>query len=210
MIIAALPTKWGRFFWENFSAIAIRVCFRGMEFSGPVSPDPSRSMLMVGNHISWWDGFWPMILNKKLFGKKYHVMMLEAELSKRPFMRRGGAFSINPGNRSMVESLRYTAGLLENPENMVLMYPQGKIHSVYESTFEFQPGIEKIIGVCRKPVQVVFFASLLDYGSFPLPTLRMYMEEYTGEPAAAVISGAYTRFYLNALALQKQAVPVPS
>lgn len=209
-MIVASPSALGRFFWENFSAWSMRVCFRRVEYDRELKIVPDQALLLIGNHISWWDGFWPMMLNKWFFRKKYHVMMLESELSKRLFMTKGGAFSINPGNRSMVETIRYTAGLLENPANMVLMYPQGKIHSIYDDDFVFQPGLEKIYQRCTKPFQTVFFAAMVDYGSFPRPLLRMYLSVYNGGFAAEEITRAYREFYATALEQQKQQVPAAS
>ncbi|MEZ4774378.1 MAG: lysophospholipid acyltransferase family protein [Bacteroidia bacterium] len=209
-MIVASPSLFGRFFWENFSAWSMRVCFRKVEYDRELKIAPDKALLLIGNHISWWDGFWPMMLNKWFFRKEYHVMMLESELSKRLFMTKGGAFSINPGNRSMVETIRYTASLLENPANMVLMYPQGKIHSIYDDNFVFQPGLEKIYQRCTKPFQTVFFASMVDYGSFPRPLLRMYLSVYSGGFSAEEITQAYRQFYATARERQKQQVPAAS
>ncbi|MDX2247009.1 MAG: lysophospholipid acyltransferase family protein [Bacteroidia bacterium] len=206
-MLTATPSVWGRFFWETFCQWAMKFYFRKMEHIGDVKIASDKALLLMGNHISWWDGFWPLVLNKRFFQKKYHVMMLESELRKRPFMRKGGAFSIEPGNRSMVETIRYTAGLLENPANMVLMYPQGKIHSIYDDKFVFQPGLEKIHQRCHQPFQTVFFAAMLDYGSFPRPLLRMYLGEYSGGFSAEEITQAYKQFYATAREEQKQRVP---
>lgn len=206
-MIKANPTRKGRLFWETFSALATRLCFREFSFNRDIEVDPDKSLLLMGNHISWWDGFWPLLLNKRYFKKEYHVMMLEEELKKRPFMSQGGAFSINPGHRSIVETIRYTASLLENPGNMVLMYPQGKIHSVYDTGFLFQPGLEKIHQLCKREFQTVFFAAMVDYGSFALPTLRMRLEEYHGDFSRQQLQDAYRGFYQKSLTQQLKEVP---
>lgn len=182
-MIPANPTRLGRFFWESFSALSIRLRFRDIFLEGETAVDPDRSLLLIGNHISWWDGFWPLHLNKLHFGKAYYVMMLEEQLAQRPFMRQGGAFSIDPGSRSIVQSLRYAAELLSNPKNMVLVFPQGKIHSMHDTDFEFQPGIGRLLQLSKHPVQVLMYVVLPDFFSHPKPALFFYVKSCPSEIA---------------------------
>ena len=121
-------------------------------------------------------------------------MMLEEELIQRPFMRQGGAFSIQPGNRSMIHSLNYAAELLQVPENMVLIYPQGKIHSLYESNIEFASGINHILKKAGPKVQAIFFAAMIDFLSKAKPTVRFYLRELSFSPDTN-LNEEYQKFY---------------
>lgn len=175
-MITANPTVFGRWFWQTTASVGIRLRFGAFEFIDPARASTARSIILVGNHISWWDGFFAMELNKRLWKKAFHVMMLEQQLQKRPFMRQTGAFSVKPGSREVVDSIRYTADLLDNPGNLVLIFPQGKIHSQHDRSFHFGTGLEKIIS--KTPAtQLMFFATFLDYGSSPKPTVRIYTRE---------------------------------
>ncbi|TAE52221.1 MAG: glycerol acyltransferase [Bacteroidetes bacterium] len=205
-MLKARPTPFGRWFWQLFCRISIRMYFRGPVWEMPQVPDSQKSLLMVGNHVSWWDGFWMIRLNEMLFKREYYVMMLEEQLSPRPFMQQGGAFSIDPGSRSIVESLSYTAELLKNPRNLVQMYPQGEIHSVYHDQFVFSPGIERILKKAGDQTQLYFFAALLDYFSEPKPLLRFYIEPYDHLSQASdsqSLEQAYRAFYKSCTARQK-------
>ena len=71
--------------------------------------------------------------------------MLEEQLKKNWFFQYTGGYSIKKSTRSVVESLNYTAELLENNKNLVLMFPQGKIQSMHRSEFVFEKGIERIL-----------------------------------------------------------------
>ncbi len=78
---------------RNFSKIKILKDFE----------DNDKAVLMIGNHFSWWDGFFAHYLNMKLLQRRFNVMMLENELKKRMFLNKIGAFSINKGSRSAIE-----------------------------------------------------------------------------------------------------------
>jgi hypothetical protein len=51
--------------------------------------------------------------------------MPEEQLATRMFLNKAGAFSIKPGSRSAIESLNYASSLLYEPENLVVVFPQG-------------------------------------------------------------------------------------
>lgn len=194
-MIPAAPTRFGRWVWQNFCRYSIRLAFSDFQIVGDAQRlDPQRSGLLIGNHISWWDGFWPIELNRRLWRREYYVMMLESQLSIRPFMRRGGAFSIDPGQRSMVQSVRYAAELLQDPQHLVLIFPQGKIHSQYDHDFSFAPGVSKVLQLAGDRTQVIFYAALLDYGSQARPILRMYLETPELAPGQD-LAPAYQRFF---------------
>ncbi|MFK7971772.1 MAG: lysophospholipid acyltransferase family protein [Bacteroidia bacterium] len=203
-MIPASHSKLGRWFWGGFSRWGIKLAFAEMRYPAQQVVDPNRSILLLGNHISWWDGFWPLELNRRHFNKKYHVMMLEEELNKRPFMAKGGAFSINPGSRDVVKSLRYAADLLHDPGNLVVIYPQGKIHSQHETDITFNAGVKKIAEWAPAETQVFFSAALLDYGAQARPTLTYYLEEYSPKDQSD-LQAAYAQFNARALAAQRAA-----
>ncbi len=84
MIPARHNTLYRKFFewyisfmlWRNFDKVSI---------SSDVKPK-NTSMLVIGNHFSWWDGLFVGHANRKLFKKKFHVMMLEEQLRPRMFL----------------------------------------------------------------------------------------------------------------------------
>ncbi|MBY0427423.1 MAG: hypothetical protein K2Q22_17440, partial [Cytophagales bacterium] len=70
---------------RDFHAVVLREC-------PPI--DPKRSLLVLGNHFSWWDPFLIAYLCIP-FRKQHHVMMLEEELAIRKALTYAGAFGIN-------------------------------------------------------------------------------------------------------------------
>ena len=113
---------------DSYVRLILWQSFREIIITGDTKPD-HRAVLLIPNHFSWWDGFFALHLNRHLFRKKFHLMMLERELIERIFFTRAGAFSINQGSREIIESLNYTNGILNNSNNLVVMYPQGQLGS---------------------------------------------------------------------------------
>ena len=98
--------------------------------------------------------------------------------------------------------------LLQNPDNMVLMYPQGKIHSIYDTQFSFEPGIEKILERSGDGVQVMFFSALVDYHAAPRPTVSVRLKEYdySKGDSRADLANAYSAHYQESIEKQKAVI----
>jgi 1-acyl-sn-glycerol-3-phosphate acyltransferase len=163
--------------------------FREIRITGDFKPD-ERPILLIPNHFSWWDGFFAWYLNQKLLKKRYHVMMLEHELSKRMFFARVGAFSINLNSRSIFESLDYCIEILNNPKNMLLMFPQGKLESQHKHDIIFRKGVEWIIQKSTQ-ARIVLSACLVDYHSHCKPSLTIALKEYDGHATLDDLQSAF-------------------
>ncbi len=167
-------------------------------------PVHEQSDLVIGNHVSWWDGFWMYYLNKRILKKKLHVMMLESQLQHRRFLTRIGAFSIDPGSRDMVHSLNYAANLLQQPGHLVVMYPQGEIGSLSAGVLPFKNGVAQIIKKAGLQL-VLFYVALPDYFSHRKPVLTLYLGATSVEGCSAGdLQEAYEQFYKQSLLLQAQ------
>ncbi len=166
--------------------------------------DKNLPLLVISNHMSWWDGFWINYLNTKIFKRKFHFMMLEKQLRKHWFFQYAGGFSIKKNSRSVVETINYTARLLTDKNNMVLIFPQGKIESLYTDKFNFEKGLEVILQKTEQKAQVLFVANLIDYYSKPHPSLFVYMEDYkSGDYDLKAMQDSYNDFYRGAVVKQK-------
>ena len=164
--------------------------------------DKNLPILLICNHTSWWDGIWTLHLNQQLYRRKYHFMMLEDQLQKNWFFKYTGGFSVSKNSKSIVETLNYTAEVLSDKKNMVLLFPQGKIESMHNSGFIFEKGVEKILQRTKNTVQVIFVANLIDYHSNIKPTLHAYLSNYSGKFQVEEIQNEYNRFYKNCISNQ--------
>ncbi len=168
--------------------------------------DQKLPLLVIGNHFSWWDGFFPYELNRKIFKRRLYLMMLEEQLAQRKFFRRLGAFSINPGSRSVVESINYASDVLKDKSNILILFPQGKIHSQYTTDMVFQKGWFRVLKNPGNPVHILFMANLTDYFSKRKPSLFIYLEDFpkTHDFVLEELTSGYNSFYRRCIEYQKQ------
>jgi 1-acyl-sn-glycerol-3-phosphate acyltransferase len=182
-------------FFKIYTRWKIRRSFHTVEVNRTFT-DKDLPVLLIMNHMSWWDGFWALYLNMKLFHRKFHFMMLESQLRRYPFFNKCGGYSVNKHTRSIIETLDYTVELLSENKNLVLLFPQGEIESLYTHSLHFEPGIEYILKKLNRKIQVVFVANLVDYFSNPRPTLYVYLKEYTSDSMSVEdIQSDYNAFY---------------
>ncbi len=168
--------------FKLFSRVMINRHFSQVVVVGNVDVKNDRSILLLSNHTSWWDGFWQLYLNMRVFKKKFHFMMLEEQLRKHWYFNYTGGFSVKKSARSAVETIQYSAGLLSHPNNLVLLFPQGKVESIHKHAITFEKGVEKILErTDRKSVQIVFLVNSVDYFINRKPILYHYTKEYCGD-----------------------------
>ncbi|MFA6084143.1 lysophospholipid acyltransferase family protein [Mucilaginibacter sp.] len=165
-----------------------------------IAVDKSRSVLLIANHFSFWDGLILFCLNDKLFKKKFHVMILQDTAKKIGSLRYGGAFSVNKGSRSMLESLDYAAQLLNDPGNLVLMFPQGRLFPNFVNRVKFEKGIIKLIEKAKNNYQIIFAATFIQYVRHKKPSVTVYLksedESYAGKTIDD-LQNSYQQHYGN-------------
>lgn len=139
-------------------------------------PVPEHSVLLIGNHFSWWDGFFALEANERFFHKRTHVMMLEEQLRSRRFLRLAGAFSIAPGQRSALKSLEYASALLHQEGQLVVVFPQGVLSSLYRQPLIFQKGWHRLVEGTEGVKGLWFMVALPAYGSLPKAGLDIFLQ----------------------------------
>ncbi len=180
--------------------------FHQVELCGSFQP-MDKGLLLIANHVSWWDGFWALFLNGTIFHRRFHVMMLEAQLRKYWYLRYCGGFSVQKNSRSILESIDYAAHLVQDPENLVLIFPQGEIGSQQQLDIHFERGAERILEKSGpNGVQVVFMVSLTDYFSHKKPVLTIYLQEYIGQHRTSELNAAFRTFYQQCKDVQSKKV----
>ena len=179
---------------QNFKSVSIDADF----------VDNGNAVLVIANHVSWWDGFWIEYLNQKICKRKFHFMMLEEQLRKHWYFKYSGGFSIKKKSRGIIESLNYSAEILKYRYNLLLMFPQGQIHSLYNSNINFEKGINRIIHSISPDTQILFVANLIDYLSDSNPNLFIYSKTFLASNFHQNnIEAAYNKFYEQVLKTQK-------
>ena len=174
----------------------IKTDFEKLRFE-QIAFDESRSILLLANHFSWWDGFILFQINRLHFKKKFHVMITEENYRKVWFLKYLGSFSVKKNSRSIVETLEYAGRLLNDPQNLVLLFPQGKLFSGHVGQIQFEKGLMNLINSSFKKFQYIFAASFVDYFEHRKPTLTTYLQGWEGAEFTSLqlIKSAYNKHY---------------
>lgn len=187
-------------FFKWYALMKIKRHFHNVTATGDFI-DKGLPILLISNHISWWDGFWAMYINLKLLHRKFFFMMSEEELRKHMFFNKTGGYSVRKGSRSVIETLDYTLELLHDKNNLVLVFPQGRIESVHKHTILFEKGMEHILKKVTWNIQIIFLVNLIDYLSNPQPRLYMYFHEYNASDSVDKnIQEEFNRFHSECIA----------
>lgn len=186
-------------FFKFYTRLLLKNNFKSINISGNFI-DKNSPLLILSNHISWWDGFWIMYLNLKVFKRKFFFMMLESQLKKHWYFNFTGGFSIKNKSKTIIDSLTYVIELLRDSKNLVLIFPQGEIYSLYYKEFKFKKGIERILKDLDGKVQIFFVANFIEYFSNKKPSVFIYFKEYEQVINSIVeIENAYNIFYNESL-----------
>ncbi|WP_426669614.1 1-acyl-sn-glycerol-3-phosphate acyltransferase [Mucilaginibacter sp. McL0603] len=169
--------------------------------------DPNKSVLLIANHFSFWDSLILYIINQKVLKKTFHVMVREDTTLHLKYVKYGGAFSINKKSKEMLESLDYAAKLLDDPQNLVLIFPQGKLYSNFVNEINFEKGIMKVIQKAEENFQLLFATTFIQYFKHKKQSVTVYLkqEEYTGK-SFEDLKNAYQKHYENTKLQQTEIV----
>ncbi|WP_337871912.1 lysophospholipid acyltransferase family protein [Ignavibacterium sp.] len=135
-----------------------------------------KSLIVAPNHFSWWDGFFVYYSLRKLSQKKIYIMMLEEQLKRFWFFQKIGCFSVNPNNKqSGIVTMKYTLELLYNPDNCVVIFPQGEIESFDKNPLGYNKGIEFLAENSNRDFEILPVANKIYYTNQKLPFILMHV-----------------------------------
>ena len=193
-------------FFHRYIGYIIGKNFKAFNFN-TIEVDSDRSVLLLANHFGWWDGFLLYWLNHLLLKKKFHVMTLEDTVKKVFFLKYMGAYSVLKNSRSMIDSLNYTAELLKDPGNLVLIFPQARLYSNFVDDIHFEGGLAKIIKQAAGKFQYVFVATFIENFQHKKPTINVYAQKCVQDIAGVdELKQVFQQYYQSAKQQQTQIV----
>jgi hypothetical protein len=134
----------------------------------PVQIKPNHSYVLMCNHFGFLDGFFAHYLcinlvNKQQKLKGIYAMSVKKQMEKNWWLKYTGSFSVDPGKRSVAQTLEYAAQILSEPGNILLYYPQGNLESAHVRHIEFKDGIYEIVKRIKGDCQLLWSSNILDY-----------------------------------------------
>lgn len=86
---------------------------------------------------------------------------------------------------------------------MVLLFPQGELHSLYDNKIVFMKGLKKILETTDNPYKIIFVANMPEYFSSARPELYIHHKTYTGKYEFNAVAADYQNFYNEVTAYHK-------
>ena len=156
---------------------------------GGAWPEPvqDRPIVLVANHISWWDGFLLREVQRTLRpAAPFHTVVVAEQLGRHPMLRRLGGVPVTPSAPSSVLGMLRTLGRLRGRDaNTVFAYfPQGRIWPSSRRPLDVRRGIEAV-GRLLAPVDVLPVSIHIE----PLVHARPTPFLWLGEPISVSDSG---------------------
>ncbi len=166
--------------FEIFFLPWMRRRIEAVRLAGLPAALPDAPLLVVANHISWWDGFTLREIHRRLRPRApLRVVMTERELRQNRVLGWIAAVALDPGSPASV--LRTFRGLRrlchERPDAVVLFFPQGRIWPSHRRPLGFARGITTLARMLA-PVTVLPVALHIE----PLATLKPTLFASAGSP----------------------------
>lgn len=120
--------------------------------------NPHYANLLYGSHYCFHDGQVAYYICRKGFDANFYMMI--EELYKFPILSKIGGFSVEKNSSLALNSINYAAELLKNRDNMVWIFPQGKVLPPDFRPIKFESGLSSIVNKVKHvnliPVAVKF------------------------------------------------------
>lgn len=171
-----------------------------------LTANPNEAILLMANHFSWWDGFMLFQLNKRTFKKQFHVLVSGEDYVQLKYLKYFGAFAPEDKAKDLITTLQYAGTLLDDPRNLVLIFPQGRMRSSYMKRISFEKGVLQVINASQKKFQIVFSVILTDYFDAQKPAAEAYLTNWEVEEyiSLQLLKSEYNKHYDNAILKQSQ------
>ena len=199
--------KFLRWFFSQHIKRLIKRNFQAVNFNN-IQVDGQKSVLLLANHFSWWDGFILYYLNDKLLKKNFHIIVLKETMQKIKFFKYLGAFSVDRNSRTVMQTLAYAAQLLNDPQNLVVIFPQGKLYSSFITKVNFEKGVMKVIQQANDKFQLVTAATFIENFNNKKPVVKVYLQTYPHAKFESIteLNDIYQQHYNAARQQQTQIV----
>lgn len=162
-----------RRFVDWLIARSLRGHFRAVYVRG-APPNEERPLIVYANHHYWWDGYLAYWLLRS-WGRKV-VVWMEAYRRFPPFGAAGAMPFPVEDAIVRARTVRRTLEALRAPQTVLLLFPEGKLHSDTERILPFQRSLHWL--ACRVPE-----AMILPLAIYIEPSYHQYPRAYLGVSA---------------------------
>lgn len=202
-MIPSAKSRWFTAWFERQAHQRLRASFGAIHVAGRerLADALARGpVLVISNHCAWWDPLVALVLtHHRWVSADAFALMDAANLRRRPFFAKAGAFGVDRGSRrDGAEATRYAASLLDRPGRLVWVFAQGEERPWHERPLRFLGGAASIAR--GAPMATVLPVALAyAFGSVAAPSVLVAV----GSPvAAAATAGEARRTQAQAVELE--------
>ncbi|HMY20759.1 MAG TPA: lysophospholipid acyltransferase family protein [Polyangium sp.] len=173
-MIRARRVNWFNAWFSGHARSRIRTTFGEVRVHGLERAQAharEAPLIVVSNHTSWWDPLVALHVSTHLLEKAGHAMMDAKNLRRLPFFGLVGGFGVELGNaQDGAAVIEYAAKLLEVPNNLVWIFPQGAERPIHERPLGFRRGSGEIARLAPQ-ARVLPLGLWYEFGGVEKPTL---------------------------------------
>lgn len=112
----------------------------------------AERVLMVSNHVGWWDGFVLRAVQRRLWPSRPHFyFMSQAGMARRPLFRRMGAIAVDPANGALnmaaFREMQHHAAA--QPQAVFTIFAQGSIWPNHRRPLGFLRGLNLAVRLLK-------------------------------------------------------------
>jgi len=139
-------TRHSRRVWAGFERVFLpwmRRRLSGVYLSciSDAVPPPGLPILLVANHVSWWDGFLLREVHRRVRpAASFHVVMADAEYRRLPLFRWLGAVPLGAGPLAARRLAWELERVCADGTAVIAYFPQGRIWPSYRRPLGFRRG----------------------------------------------------------------------
>jgi len=114
-----------------------------ISLAGPPPEAPGMALVVFTNHASWWDPLVGLVLKQIFFdGRKLYAPIDAAMLERYRMFARLGFFGVEQGSRRGAgQFLRASEAILQSPQSLLAVTPQGRFTDPRERPLRFASGL---------------------------------------------------------------------
>ena len=198
-----------------YSRRYVRRHFHSVRVSRSGLPPASRLPLVVySNHASWWDALVCLVLKDEFFPERRAFAPIDAAMLERYKMfRRLGFFGVEQRTRrGAIQFLRTAQAVLQSPQHLLAVTPQGRFTDVRQRPVRFEAGLGHLAARVQHALFVPFVVEYVFWEERLPEILVRFGEsvEVRREHAAAFEPAYWTKLFEDKLAAAQDALAAES
>lgn len=179
-----------RWFFAGWFGLTDRLLFAKHHWMGEL-PSGDLPVLLISNHLSWWDGIWVWQHNRRRWKRNFAVPVLAKSIKKWPFLSHLGALPLARG-KGLLAQCAVVQQACSAPNDLLLIFPEGRIRRALPGAHFFQKALLARF-MRQSPLQWVMLYQAVVTGNRPRAEVFHFLEPVAAN-SVQELEQAYAQF----------------